>query len=204
MTARTAPFRQHVPSACAACPAQTRGTLAPPPRGGKPRHPRRSLTSAPAQAAHRSGILTQGPTAQGNRVKRHGGAFRPAPLTRRRCLLDRRQGLRPWNPFVGSCEGGADCAPCRVRVGPSLTRPRTGVQAPSAWWGPQGHPFQGLCLPKQIGPDLNRGGLAQDGGDFAQAGCKTSSTTRSGGIAGCTMRCPRRIARGQIRGISCP
>ena len=43
-------------------------------------------------------------------VKRHGGAFRPAPLTRRRCLLDLRQGLRPWNPFVGSCEGGANRA----------------------------------------------------------------------------------------------
>ena len=26
--------------------------------------------------------------------------------------------------------------------------------------GTQGHPFQGVCLPKQIGPDLNRGGLA--------------------------------------------
>jgi hypothetical protein len=25
---------------------------------------------------------------------------------------------------------------------------------------PENHPFQGLCLPKQIGPDLNRGGLA--------------------------------------------
>ena len=34
----------------------------------------------------------------------------PRTLTRRRCLLDLRQGLRPWNPFIGSREGAADRA----------------------------------------------------------------------------------------------
>jgi hypothetical protein len=46
----------------------------------------------------------------------------------------------------------------------------------------QGHPFQGLCLLKQTGPDADRGNFAQDEGSFAQVRCKISSRARGGGV----------------------
>ena len=41
------------------------------------------------------------------------------------------------------------------------------------------HPFQGLCLLKQAGPDADRGNFAQDEGSFAQVRCKISSIARA-------------------------
>ena len=44
------------------------------------------------------------------------------------------------------------------------------------------HPFQGLCLLKQIGPDADRGNFAQDEGSFAQVRCKISSKAHGDGV----------------------
>ena len=44
------------------------------------------------------------------------------------------------------------------------------------------HPFQGLCLLKQTGPDADGGNFAQDEGSFAQVRCKISSRARGDGV----------------------
>ena len=109
----------------------------------------------------------------------------------------RRSRWSGWRGITGSASVRcwSNCSPRPMRRSPGgSTRPRrpgrptsaaprrSGVAEAHVLMRLNTHPFQGLCLLKQTGPDADGGNFAQDEGSFAQVRCKISSRARGGGV----------------------